>query len=59
MDRSNRPTLVLLGIQITIFGALMALLAMGGLQYWSVELGIAVAAAGFVVSIPAVLAERR
>ena len=59
MDGGNRTNLMLLGLQITIFGAMMALLAAAGLNYFSVEAGLTVAAAGFVISVPTVLTGRR
>ncbi len=58
MDDIARIGFALLGLQITTFGAMMALAAAAGLQYWQPETGFVVAVAGFVVSVPALLVRR-
>ena len=55
MRDTTRLMLALLGLQITLFGVMMALVASAGLQYWSVETGFMVAGAGFLVSVPSLL----
>ncbi len=58
MDETTRLVCSLLGLQVTLFGVMMALVAAAGLQYWSVEAGFFVAGAGFLVSLPSVLTRR-
>ena len=58
VDDSKRIGLVLVGLQITLAGVMMAVLAASGLQYWSPDLAIIVTAAGFVLSVPALLVGR-
>lgn len=56
MRDTTRLMVAIVGLQITLFGTMLALVATGGLQsFGPPEAGVLVAAAGFVLSVPALL----